>query len=236
MTPVTRLSAEERRISILRAAVPLFAKNGFRGTTTRQIAEAAEVSEALLYRHFPGKEAIYHELKNFCCTKKEAISKIIEGLTPSTSTLVHTVYFLVSAIFLGEGHGGEDSIDHDDMHRLMAKSYLEDGEFARIFIEENLKIWEPIFCRCVEAAIQSGDMLDNWIHPQNCMWFAHHLAVALGFLNLPKQAVIQYGVPREKLVDEAVLFALRGMGLTDQAIQVHYNPEILALFSKKLNQ
>ncbi len=236
MTPVTRMSAEERRDSILRAAVPLFAKYGFKGTTTRQIAEAAKVSEALLYRHFPGKDAIYHELKCFCCKKKEAITKIIEGLTPSTSTLVHAVYYLVNAIFLGEGPGGEEeAVDHEDMHRLMAKSYLEDGEFARIFIEENLKVWEPVFARCVEAAIESGDMLKDWIHTGNRMWFAHHLAVALGFLNLPKKAVFNYGVSQEELANEAVLFALRGMGLTDKAIATHYNPEILALFSKKVN-
>ncbi len=54
-----RLSAEERRESILTAARKVFAEGGFRGTTNRGLAEAAGVSEALLFQHFPDKEALY---------------------------------------------------------------------------------------------------------------------------------------------------------------------------------
>ena len=49
----TRLDSDERRQAIVEAAVPLFARKGFSGATTRELAEAAGVSEALLYRHFP---------------------------------------------------------------------------------------------------------------------------------------------------------------------------------------
>src|SRR5262249_44068259 len=54
-----RLRGEERRESILRAARRVFAERGFSGTTTRALAEAAGVSEALLFQHFPSKEALY---------------------------------------------------------------------------------------------------------------------------------------------------------------------------------
>ena len=37
----------------------LFARLGFRGATTRQIAEAAGVNEAIIFRHFPTKEDLY---------------------------------------------------------------------------------------------------------------------------------------------------------------------------------
>lgn len=57
--PVARLSAEDRRQQILKAATPLFARQGYQGTTTRQIAEAAQVNEAILFRHFPTKEELY---------------------------------------------------------------------------------------------------------------------------------------------------------------------------------
>ena len=46
--PRLRLDSEARRRRIVDAALPLFARKGFAGTTTKEIAEAAEVSEALL--------------------------------------------------------------------------------------------------------------------------------------------------------------------------------------------
>ena len=46
--------------------------------------------------------------------------------------------------------------------------------------------------------------------------------------------MIRYGLPREQLIDQAVRFALRGMGLTDAAIAVHYNPQAMALFTANL--
>ncbi|HEX3499191.1 MAG TPA: helix-turn-helix domain-containing protein, partial [Stellaceae bacterium] len=42
-----RLDNQGRRRGIVDAAVPLFARKGFAGTTTKEIAEAAPVSEAL---------------------------------------------------------------------------------------------------------------------------------------------------------------------------------------------
>ena len=54
-----RVSAADRRDQILSVARELFAKQGFRGTTTRQIADQAQVNEAILFRHFRSKEALY---------------------------------------------------------------------------------------------------------------------------------------------------------------------------------
>ena len=234
MVTGSRMSAEERRLSILHAAVPLFARFGFNGTTTKQIAEAAGVSEALLYRHFPGKEALYHELKDFCCNEKKEVVEKIRQLEPSTSTLVHGVYYLVSVIFLGHGHDEDGGPGHESLLRLMVNSYLEDGEFARLFIAEKLQIWESLFTQCVDAAIASGDMIGDWVKPANRWWFVHHLAMALGILHMSKQEVVPYGMSQEELLDEAVRFSLRGMGLTDKAIATYYNPKALSLYSVNL--
>ncbi len=54
-----RLPAAARRASILSAALPLFAARGYDGTTTRDLARAAGVTEPILYRHFPSKEALF---------------------------------------------------------------------------------------------------------------------------------------------------------------------------------
>jgi AcrR family transcriptional regulator len=54
-----RLSATVRREQLLSAAMRLFALQGFDGTTTREIAQAAEINEAIIFRHFPSKEDLY---------------------------------------------------------------------------------------------------------------------------------------------------------------------------------
>ncbi len=56
--PRRRLSSDARRAEIATAARPLFARNGYHATTTRQVARAAGVSDALLYRHFDSKQKL----------------------------------------------------------------------------------------------------------------------------------------------------------------------------------
>jgi len=55
----SRVSSPDRRRQIIRVAMELFAKQGFQGTTTRQIAECAHINEAILFRHFRHKEDLY---------------------------------------------------------------------------------------------------------------------------------------------------------------------------------
>lgn len=47
---------------MLAAALDLFSKQGFRGSTMRQIADEADLSMGSLYHHFPSKEAIFERL------------------------------------------------------------------------------------------------------------------------------------------------------------------------------
>ncbi|MBD1821842.1 TetR/AcrR family transcriptional regulator [Cyanobacteria bacterium FACHB-63] len=52
----------ETRTRILKAALKLFAKQGYDGTTTRDLAEKAGVAEGTLFRHFTNKKAILIEV------------------------------------------------------------------------------------------------------------------------------------------------------------------------------
>jgi TetR/AcrR family transcriptional regulator len=54
-----RLSAEDRRKQLLETALDFFSRKGFGGTTTKEIAAAAGVTEAIIFRHFPTKQALY---------------------------------------------------------------------------------------------------------------------------------------------------------------------------------
>lgn len=57
-----RLAAVDRRREILRAATTVFARSNYRAASVAEIAREAGVSEPLLYRHFPSKEALFCEL------------------------------------------------------------------------------------------------------------------------------------------------------------------------------
>ena len=58
--PIRRPRGEPRRL-LLDAARELFALQDYRSTTTREIAEAAGVSEYLLFRHFGSKAGLFRE-------------------------------------------------------------------------------------------------------------------------------------------------------------------------------
>jgi len=54
-----RLPAIDRRRQLIEAAMDLFSRKGFAGTTTKEIALAAGVSEAIIFRHFATKRDLY---------------------------------------------------------------------------------------------------------------------------------------------------------------------------------
>jgi TetR/AcrR family transcriptional regulator len=58
----TRMTAGARRQQLIEQAIHLFATTGFRGTTTKAIAQAAGVSEAVIFRHFATKDDLYNAI------------------------------------------------------------------------------------------------------------------------------------------------------------------------------
>jgi len=53
------MNAGDRRRQLLDAALDLFSRKGYSGITTKEIAAAAGVTEAIIFRHFPNKQALY---------------------------------------------------------------------------------------------------------------------------------------------------------------------------------
>jgi AcrR family transcriptional regulator len=224
-----KLSSEERRASILQAVRRVFAEKGFDGTTTRELADSAGVSEALLFKHFPNKAALFIAVQLSCGTEQEnARFAQLQALEPSASTLVLMVHFLVSRILGTSAPGGEDLVIQN---RLMLRSLAEDGEFARPFLRGLASGWIPKVEECFKAAVAAGDAVEGLVRPALLGWFAHDLATMIMIHLLPAKPAVDYGMPREKLAEQAVCFILRGMGLTDDAIKRHYNPRALALLA-----
>ncbi len=123
MKTTARLPAADRRAAIIQAVRGVFAEKGFHGTTTRELARAAGVSEALLFKHFPDKEALFSAMQVACSEQHLGRYQRLEALEPSASTLVLMIHFLVSVLVDG-------SFSHDDhaiQDRLALRSLAEDS-------------------------------------------------------------------------------------------------------------
>jgi len=55
------MPAEQRRRQILKSAITVFARSTYHGATTKSISEEAGVTEALIYRYFGSKRALFTE-------------------------------------------------------------------------------------------------------------------------------------------------------------------------------
>ena len=211
----TRLDSDERRQAIVEAAVPLFARKGFSGATTRELAEAAGISEALLFRHFPSKQLLYSEiLQQVGCQGDPALEKLA-SLPASSATLVCMMRFMVRRFLAGSE---AERADLDPRLRLVLHSCLEDGAYARELFEAVSAQVMPFFTASFDAAVAAGDVVSTPGAIANHFWFAHHIAAMMAFASLPGQSCVPYEGTLEALVDEASHFILRGIGMSDAAI------------------
>jgi AcrR family transcriptional regulator len=81
-----RMPSAERRATLLRAAGPLFGRDGYAGTRLDDVVALAGVTKPILYRHFESKKALYvalldkHEAD--LPTFFERVDGLVEGLAP----------------------------------------------------------------------------------------------------------------------------------------------------------
>jgi len=222
------LTAEARREAIVEAVRDVFAEKGFDGTTTRELAKAAGVSEALLYKHFPSKEVLYAAMLEGCSkgpTFAEA-TRILE-LEASTSTLVVMVHFMISHYVLGRP---------GDKHRaalnsLLVRSLLGDGEFVRLMHRKLAAAWLKKFDACLHAAAKAGETHEVPVRRDLCVWLVQHVAFSLMLHLQPKIPAINYKVSKEELVSQATWFALLGIGVKQEAARRYYSPKALHLLA-----
>jgi len=125
-----RMAGGERRLQILRLAVRLFSQRGFRGTTTKEIARAAGVSEAMVFRHFATKEELYSAiLDHKACLHDtmDPVQVVAEAIARKDDR----------AVFEGLALDALNQHDCDpEFHRLLLHSALEEHELAQMFWEK----------------------------------------------------------------------------------------------------
>ena len=225
----SRLSSEDRRRAIVDAVKGVFADKGFDGTTTRELANAAGVSEALLYKHFPSKESLYAAMLDDCA-KGAAFAEYrrILALEPSASTLVIMVHFVVARFVQGRRFG---DIEKTILDRLAVRSLLEDAQFVRLAHKRFTSAWVAKFEESLKAAAKAGELQETSVRRDLRAWFVHHIAFALMIHLHPKVPAVDYKISKDLLVEQAVRFALHGAGLTEKTINRYYNPKALSLLA-----
>jgi len=83
-----RISAEERRELVLEVAIEEFARRGFHGTPTHDIADRAGISHAYLFRLFPTKTELFVAVTQRCFQRvSEAFAGAAAGTEPGEERL-----------------------------------------------------------------------------------------------------------------------------------------------------
>lgn len=125
-----RMTAEDRKLQILRVAVGLFSKKGFGGTTTKEIAQAAGVSEAMVFRHYATKDELYSAILDHKACSGDSMNPealVCEALKEKNDRAVFETLAL----------GALTHHDRDpEFQRLLLHSALEGHELAQMFFEK----------------------------------------------------------------------------------------------------
>src|SRR5215471_1165681 len=166
----SRLSSDERRQAIIEAVKDVFAKKGFDRTTSRDLAKAARVSEALLYKYFPTKLSLYQAMLQACAeTPIWSKNDCIEGLKPSTATLIVMVDSLISQVVEGRSVCSDIAV----LGRLVVRCLLEDVHFAGTILKPFTNNWMAAFEKCLKTAAGCGDLREYPTSPHLCAWLLH---------------------------------------------------------------
>ena len=125
------MAGEERRLQILAVAVSLFSNRGFRGTTTKEIAHAAGVSEAMVFRHFATKEELYAAILDHKACRGD------ESFEPEKMAAEAIQRKDDRAVFESLALGALEHHENDpEFQRLLLHSALEKHELAQMFFDQ----------------------------------------------------------------------------------------------------
>ena len=158
-----RLSAEERREMIARAALALFAERGYERTTTREIARAAGISEGTIFKYFPTKRDLL--LAFFSREVFEPLQSIFTPEGPVDDYQVMRAFIAdrfelwhrhrnLMKVIIGEALFSKEMVAH--LNRLTAPALdIVEGYFRR-------RIADGAF-RAVDVPIMARAVLSNMI-------------------------------------------------------------------------
>lgn len=151
-----RMAAEDRRQQILEVAMELFSQRGFRGTTTKEIALAAGVNEAIIFRHFATKSDLYAAIIDQKASS-ESVQTLQRVIDEAMERGDDRQVFESFAFHILEFH------EHDDTAmRILFYSALEGHELAEMIftnhiLKQHRRLTEYVKKRIAEGAFRQVD-------------------------------------------------------------------------------
>jgi TetR/AcrR family transcriptional regulator len=131
-----RMSRQDRRQQLINVAVKFFSEFGFQGASTKAIAEAAGVTEAIIYRHFSTKEQLYSAILDYKLWQSGTQEWIDELHSLAESNKDEELCRSLTGKIL-------DAYRKDpDFQRLMFRAALESHDFSML---SNEKVGLPVY-------------------------------------------------------------------------------------------
>jgi len=141
-----------RTDQIIQAAGKLFAHQGYHGTSTRQIAHLADVSENTLFRHFDHKEDLFWSTLRFYASGLKPRRELVEGIAKcdSPEVVLPKILELLS-----------DTVNYrPELLRLMAVAFLELHWKAEAFGQEHFSPVVSAISDYLRMNIKEGKLRD----------------------------------------------------------------------------
>ena len=133
---------------ILETAIELFAEKGFNGTTTKEIAEAAEVNESLIFRHFSTKRDLYKAIIEKKIDEEPGIELPIQKYKDTKDD--YLIFKSIAERMLDKC--GNDS----SFIRLLHFSALEGHELSDMFFSTYVEYVDMLLSDYIEGRIKEG--------------------------------------------------------------------------------
>ncbi|WP_030538823.1 TetR/AcrR family transcriptional regulator [Sphingobium sp. DC-2] len=211
--PTPRLSSSDRRASIIAAARTVFARYGLEGARTQQIAQAAGVSEALIFRHFSNKTAIYRAVLREVIADQDAAFRTAPLPEPSTFGLLDSIRRMLEHALRGQGAGNADGM------RMVVGSLAGDGGYARLVYRRAMRLSRAGLERALAAAREEGSITGEPMSVTNASAFLEHVSTMIMMAHCHEQSAIPYDEDHDRLLRDAISFCGRGIGISDERIR-----------------
>ncbi len=145
-----RVPGKTRRRQILTVATQLFSRQGFDGTTTREIARSAGVNEAIIFRHFTSKEELYWAVVSEQAKTRGNTERLRQHLRSSGSA-ARAVAGAAEILLRQREEDGPFT-------RLLLFSALRDGELSEKFVHNYLTEPLNLITDYIRASVKRGSL------------------------------------------------------------------------------
>ncbi len=180
VTERTRLTAEGRRECILEAGRHMFARKGFHGTATADLAARAGCSEPTLYKHFASKQALFAAVLDDATVRMSARAR--ELMAAGGDSLEAPL------LAVAEAAATDELIVEIVRLRMLAVSLIDNDEIRAALDRSAQTMREGMVAR-LEHSRARGRVRDD-IDLDTAAWLWLGMTLACGFANAldPDQA------------------------------------------------